>query len=350
MYIRNLLFYYLFFFPAPLIIFLYIQPLPPLNHNYNSWIQQIHTYFDYINMKRKVLITGGSGFIGSALTQKLLSSGYDVNHLSRSPKKNPVVPTYQWDINNAIIDHKALKNVDTVIHLAGAGIADKRWTNKRKEELIISRVKSSLLLLNALKSSDQKINTFISASAVGYYGADTNYVCKEDSPPGRDFPAILTTQWEDAARKFEDLNIRTIILRIGLVLSSQDGLLKKLEGSVNMGLGSSMGSGEQYMSWIHIDDLTELFLTSIQNPSMKGVYNAVSPDPVKNNSFMHTINRIKGMPKLIPKIPALLLKLMFGEMATMMLGSCKASSQKVILTGFKFQHPKLEGALKHLLK
>lgn len=297
-----------------------------------------------------VLITGGSGMIGTRLTTLLRQRGYEVRHLERSIKKSPV-RTYLWDVDKGTIDVEALQGVKTIIHLAGANIGAKRWTEKRKQEIIDSRVKSTKLLKHALANNSHQVKTFLCASAMGYYGGDCGEEIKgEGDSPGSDFLAKVTQLWEEAATEFAQLGIRVVRIRTGIVLSSTGGALEPMAKQVKYGLAAPLGNGRQYMSWVHIDDHCEAFIHALEQDDMHGPYNSAAPAPATNRQFTQTLARLLQKPMFMPNVPAFILRLALGEMSTLVLGSCRISSDKLKATGFVFKYPDLEGALKNLLK
>ena len=303
-------------------------------------------------MKSKILVTGGSGLVGSHLSEILLSKGYDIVHLSRYRNKASKYQIFTWDIDKGLIEDGAFKNVKYIIHLAGAGIADKRWTNKRKQILTSSRVDSANLIYNFLKSENHNIEAFITASAIGIYGFDTGGILQSEDriQLGDDFLAALTKKWEAAADKFSDLGIRVIKLRIGLVLSEKGGLLEKLVPLAKLGLSSAFGSGEQYISWIHIDDLVNIFNEAVQRQDLKGTYNAVAPKPVTNKEFLKQLSEVLNKPYFLPNTPKFVLRMVLGELSSAITGGNKVSSKKIEEAGFNFQFPELSEALRDLLE
>jgi uncharacterized protein (TIGR01777 family) len=303
-------------------------------------------------MAKKVLITGGSGLVGRHLSDKLAEHGYEVAHLSRYKSKASKYPTYLWDISSGLIDEAAFNNVDYVVHLAGAGVADKRWTDERKKVLASSRIDSAHLIYDHLKNKKQKIEAFISASAIGIYGFETGSILlKEDRKQlGDDFLATLTKKWELAADQFADISTRVVKLRIGLVLAESGGLLDKLVPITKFGLGSAFGSGDQYMSWIHIEDLVNMFISAIEQDTMKGVYNAVAPNPTTNKEFLQTLSDVLNRPFFLPNTPKFLMRMALGELASAVTGGNNVSSEKISQSGFKFKFPVLSESLKDLLR
>ena len=303
-------------------------------------------------MKKNVLISGGSGFVGNHLTQLLLSKGYTVSILSRSERQNKKdIFYYKWDVAKQFIEEEAVLKADFIIHLAGENIAEKRWTAKRKAAIIDSREKSAQLLYMVLKKHYKKLDAFISASAVGYYGAvNGQEICKEEDAPANDFLGYACQKWEDSIDFIENLNIRTVKVRTGLVMGENDGFLKKLVPLFKYRLGSALGSGKQYMPWIHIDDLCGIYLQAIVNSEMSGPYNAAVNDDTTNSIFSKTLARIFGYSIWLPNVPEFILKMTLGEMSKIVLTGRRVSSDKIEQTGFKFKFTDLEEALKDCVK
>lgn len=301
-------------------------------------------------MSKIVLVTGGTGLVGTRLTSLLIEKGYQVRYLSRNPGKVSEVESFSWDIDRQTIDEKALDGVDYIIHLAGAGVADKKWTTQRKKEILQSRTKSTEVLRSALANKDHQVKAFISASAVGYYGWDTGGVWKkEDSRFGDDFLATVTKSWEAEVDQVEKLGIRVAMLRIGIVLSDKGGALKELTKPIKWGAGAALGKGDQYMSWIHLDDLCKMFIHALENDTIQGIYNAVAPNPVTNKELSKLSAKVLGKPFFLPNVPGFVLKLALGEMASMVLGGNRVSSEKIQNDGFTFTYPEVEPALNDLL-
>ncbi|MDB4025162.1 TIGR01777 family oxidoreductase [Flavobacteriaceae bacterium] len=293
----------------------------------------------------KVLITGGSGLIGRRLSFLLKSRGYEVRILSRSnnPKNN--YKTFVWNVSEQYINDSAFEGLNHIIHLAGAGIADKRWSEKRKKEIIASRVASTNLLYNSVKRLKTPLNSFISASATGYYGAVTSEtIFEEKDKPAKDFLGKVCSLWEDSIFQFNEIKIRTVALRTGIVLSKDGGALKKMKTPII----TSLGNGKQYMPWIHIDDLCELYIKAIEDEQFKGAFNAVSPEHISNLSFSKKISKIFNYPFLALGAPSLILQIVFGEMSTIILNGSRISANKIKQAGFKFKFENLEKALKNL--
>lgn len=301
-------------------------------------------------MSEKVLITGGTGLVGSRLTELLQQKGYEVRYLSRSPGKANHVEAFEWDVKKQTIDTKALAGTSYIVNLAGAGVADERWTQERKKVIMASRTRSTALLKDTLRAHPHEVKAVISASGINYYGYDTGGVWKkEGSRFGDDFLATITKAWEAEADLIAELGIRVAKMRIGMVLSKEGGALEKMKQPIRFGLGVPLGSGHQCISWIHIDDLCRMIIFAIENKNISGAYNAVSPEPVTNKELTKEIGRTLNRPVFLPKVPAFALKMALGEMASIVLGGVKASSEKITSEGFKFEYPELKGALANLL-
>mgnify|MGYP000002675647 FL=1 len=299
----------------------------------------------YFYKMEKVLITGGSGLIGRRLSFLLKSRGYEVRILSRSnnPKNN--YKTFIWNVSEQYINDSAFEGLNHIIHLAGAGIADKRWSEKRKKEIIASRVASTNLLYNTVKRLKTPLDSFISASATGYYGAITSEtIFEEKDKPAKDFLGKVCSLWEDSIFQFNEIKIRTVALRTGIVLSKDGGALKKMKTPII----TSLGNGKQYMPWIHIDDLCELYIKAIEDEQFKGAFNAVSSEHISNLSFSKKISKIFNYPFLALGAPSFILQIVFGEMSTIILNGSRISANKIKQAGFKFKFENLEKALKNL--
>jgi uncharacterized protein (TIGR01777 family) len=294
---------------------------------------------------KNILITGGSGLIGQKITHLLEEKDYAVAWLSRSSKKRK---SFVWDINSQTIDPEAMEWADAVIHLAGAGVADQRWTAERKQEILQSRTKSTALLYQAIEKAEAKPTTFISASAVGYYGFNTGTkLVDETSPAGNDFLAQVVIAWENEVKKIESLHLRTVMLRIGIVLDADGGALAEM---LKPPVAAPLGSGDQWMSWIHIDDLARMFVYALEKTTLQGVYNAVGPNPSTNQQVTKEAADAKGKTYLGIGVPGFVLKLVLGEMAAMVLGGNRVSCQKIQKAGFQFEYFELSEALKDIFK
>ena len=298
-----------------------------------------------------ILITGGTGMIGQKLTELLLKKGHTVAYLSRRKEKMANITVYQWDIPKGYIEEGALENADYVIHLAGAGIADERWTEKRKQEIIDSRIQPIDLITKYLEDKNIKLKGFISASAIGYYGGNTGEIkLDEDSKAGNDFLAECTKLWEVHAKKVTRAE-REIRIRIGVVLSQKGGALPKLVMPIRFGLGAALGSGKQFISWVHIDDLCAIFVKAIEDSTMHGAYNAVSPNPISNAIMTKIAAKVLKRPLFLPNIPSFVLNLIFGEMGIVVTGGNFVQNKRLSEeTNFVYQFPTIEGALSDLLR
>lgn len=298
-------------------------------------------------MSSKILITGGTGLVGQRLSPLLTEKGYEVWHLSRRSNPNAAYPTYQWDYGKGQIDPKALE-ADHVIHLAGAGVADEKWTDARKQMIYDSRVKSTAFLLEQFSQAKTPLSSFISASAIGFYGMDTgDRLLTETSPAGNDFLAKVTRGWEEASSGFHEHQISTALVRIGVALDPRGGALEKMSQPVRFGAGAPLGSGKQVVSWIHVADLCNIFLWVLEHQKT-GIYNAVAPKPETNKALTKAIAKTLGKPMFLPPVPPFVLKLMLGEMSAIVLGGNNVSAQKLLDEGFKFQFPDISSALSDL--
>jgi len=297
-----------------------------------------------------ILITGGTGLIGRYLSKKLKDKGYSVAILGRASNLNADIPTYTWDIEKNEIEQKAIESADYIIHLAGANIGDKRWTAKRKKLILESRVNTGRLIFDKIKTNKNRLKAFISASAIGYYGTITSdKIFSETDPPSGDFLGETCQQWEQLADNFEKLGIRTVKIRTGVVLTNQGGALAKIRMPIKMGIGSAIGNGRQYMPWIHIDDLCDIYIKAIEETEMKGAYNAIAPAHQTNRDFTKTLARILNKPFWFPNIPGIVMKIILGEMSAILLKGSRVSSEKIIHAGYQFKFPDLESALVDLL-
>ncbi|WP_435263239.1 TIGR01777 family oxidoreductase [Tenacibaculum sp. nBUS_03] len=291
----------------------------------------------------KILITGGTGLVGKHLQKVLNKNNYEVSILTRTPKKSN---EFRWSIKEKYIDKKAFKNITHIIHLAGAGIADKQWSKNRKLELINSRVQSANLLFEYCKKLNIQLEGFISASGIGYYGAITSQsTFKETDPPENDFISKICVEWEKAALQFKSLKTPVTILRTGIVLSKTGGALEKINTPLFL---AKLGTGKQYMPWIHIDDLCSLYMKSIDNNSFRGIFNASAPEHHTNTSFTKTLAKVTRKLLFPFSIPSFILNLVLGELSVILLNGSKISTEKTSqFYSFKFE--KLNNALDDLL-
>ncbi|GAB3235292.1 TIGR01777 family oxidoreductase [Hymenobacter seoulensis] len=296
-------------------------------------------------MSRKVLITGGTGMIGTRLAEMLIDAGYEVALLSRTPGASRY-RGFRWNPLAGTIDEAAVTYADYIINLAGSSVSDGKWTQERKREILSSRLAGTQLMARELAKKNHHVQAFISASAIGIYGDRDNEVVNEETLPATDdFLAQVCQQWEAAAHNVAEDGIRTAIFRIGIVLSPEGGALVPLARTVKMMAGAPLGSGKQYMSWIHLDDLCRLFIQAMEEPQWQGTYNAVAPNPVTNQVFTETLADVLHRPLVLPKVPEFGLKLMMGEMSEIVLASQRVSAEKVLHQGFSFEYPKLREAL-----
>jgi len=296
-----------------------------------------------------VILTGGTGLIGRYLSKKLKEKGYNVALLSRKSNTDRGFPVYSWDPDKNMIDPEAISKADYIIHLAGAGIADKRWTRKRRELISDSRIKTCELLFNKVQESDTKLKAFISASGIGYYGAVTSdKVFTEKDHPSGDVIGEICRQWEQSADRFEKHGIRTVKIRTGIVLTEKGGALARMTPVIKMGIGSALGSGRQYIPWIHIEDLCNIYIKAIGDSSLTGAYNAVAPEHKTNKEFIRTLAKVLEKPFFFPAVPSFAIKILFGKMSGILLSGSRISAGKIISAGYNFEFPDLKNALKNL--
>jgi uncharacterized protein (TIGR01777 family) len=298
----------------------------------------------------KVLIAGGTGMIGMRLSHLLKKQGHEVAHLSRSAPSNHPFPVYEWDIAAAKIDPAAFANTSFVINLAGAGIADKPWTNARKKVIIDSRVNSTRLLKKYIEQHSGQINAFLSASAIGFYGDRGEESVDENSAAGKGFLSESVLAWEGSIKEVAATGVRTVALRIGLVLSTEGGALPKIAMPLKFGAGSYFGNGKQWWSWAHIDDICGMFMHAMNKETMSGFYNAVGPNPVRSKELVKGIQEAKNQAAVMIPVPSFALRMTLGEMADTILFSTKVKASKIQDAGYTFQHPELIPALQHLFK
>lgn len=299
----------------------------------------------------KVLITGGTGLIGSRLAELLVAVGNEVALLSREPGRGGPYRTFQWDPTAGTIDPAAVPYAEVIVNLAGANVGEGRWTDARKKELLASRLDSLALLGRELAKPGHRVQVVLSASAIGIYGDTGARLVTEETPlasPTADFLAAVCQQWEQAAVPIAALGIRLVTPRIGVVLSAKGGALLPLARTVKLGIGAALGSGQQYLSWIHIDDLCHLFIAMLTDDAWQGPYNAVAPYPATNEAFNEVLAEVLHRSLLLPKVPAFALKLALGEQSGIVLAGQRVSGEKVLARGFEFEYPVLRGALKAL--
>jgi len=299
-------------------------------------------------MPSKILITGGTGLVGTKLTKALRDRGDEVCILTTSAIRAEQPDAFYWNLKDQYIDHRAFEGVDYIIHLAGAGVADKPWSEERKRLIYDSRIKNTNLLFE--RSKGYPIKGIVAASAVGFYGMDTGEKwLNEADPRGADYLSDVVVDWEESIMQFRERDTRVVALRIGIVLSTDGGALKKMIPPFKFGLGAPIGSGKQWMSWIHEDDLVGMILFALDH-EMTGVYNAVAPNPVNNADFSRAIAIALKKPFWLPNLPAFVLKLVFGQMAQVVLGGNRVKADKIKKAGYSFKFNKIEEALSDLLK
>lgn len=298
---------------------------------------------------KTVLITGGTGLVGSRLSKMLATKGYHVTHLSRNATQKHY-QTFYWDIKKGEIDEEAITSADAIIHLAGAGVSDKRWTDDWKREIYNSRIDSTKLLREKIKEHIPKLKHFISASAVGYYGWDSgDKLVDEDSKKGTGFLADVVEDWENEVKAFDEIGVKSSMVRIGIVLSDKGGALVEMAKPIKYGVGAPLGSGKQYMSWIHLDDLCGIFTHVLEN-GLSGVFNGVGPSPKTNKEFTKSVASQLKKPLWLPNVPKFALRLIVGEMADILIGGNRVSNKKIEDSGFNFQFEALDDALQDLLQ
>lgn len=295
----------------------------------------------------RIAISGATGLVGSELTKALQTAGSEVTRLVR---KNPGATDILWDPSETSFDAEPLGECQAVVHLAGENIATGRWTPDKKNRIRESRVHSTRLLAESLAKLKQKPPVFLCASAIGYYGDAGDALQTESSPAGDDFLAEVCAAWEAATAPARDAGMRVVNLRIGVVLSDQGGALAKMLTPFRLGLGGRVGSGKQYMSWIALPDLVGAIRHAIHNEAVSGPLNGVAPSPVTNSEFTRTLGKVLGRPTLFP-MPAFMARLMFGEMAeALLLSSTRVSAEKLEKSGYRFEFPDLEAALRGVIE
>lgn len=299
----------------------------------------------------KVLITGATGLIGKELVKQCLKHQIEVNYLTTSKHKIDTKEHYKgfyWNPNQGEIDSNAIHGVDAIIHLAGATIA-KRWTNDYKTEILESRVLTGNLLFNTLQKNEHTVKHFISSSGVNIYPSDYDKLYTENfKGVDNSFLGNVVVSWEEVADKFNHLNLIVSKIRTGMVLDTKEGALPQITKPIKLGVGAALGSGKQWQSWIHIQDIARIYL-HILNSKLEGTFNAVAPEPVTNSEMTKVIAKQLKKPLFLPNVPEFALKLVLGEMATLLTSSQKVSSQKIENTGFQFVYPSLLNAVENLL-
>lgn len=292
-----------------------------------------------------VLITGGNGLVGRSLTQSLLQQGHRVSHLSRTPSIIPDITTYGWNVVDQQIDARCLDGVDTIIHLAGADIAGEAWTPARKLEISRSRTESIRLLYRLMGQRPHGVKSVISASGIAFYGDRFDEILTEQSHPSPDFLGTICQEWEVAVSEGKALSLRVVIFRTGIVLTKKGGALASLVPMIQSGFGASLGSGRQWVPWIHLQDVVGLYCLAVQDSSLAGVVNQTAPGLLTNRQFMEALARHFRKPLWMPSIPAFMLNLMMGERSAFVLNSTRAVPPARLLQAYRFIYPTLDEAL-----
>jgi uncharacterized protein len=312
-------------------------------------------FFEKDTTMDTVIITGGTGLIGKALSKFLLSRGFEVIVFSRNPKTHkttlPGISFASWNIEDQSVNEEAFQKAKYVIHLAGAGVADKSWTNKRKKEIVESRTRSSELLIKALKSIPNEIVSVVSASAIGWYKQNRSLPAIETDPPDSGFLGETCRAWEESISPVSELDKRLVILRTGIVLSNDGGAFPEFKKPVKYGIAGILGNGKQFISWIHIEDICRLYMEAMTNSAWSGVYNAVTLNPVTNRTFtLELAKKMKGSFFIPIPVPDFLLRLMLGERSEEVLKSSNISANKLKQQGFQFIYPTIDAAFRDLIQ
>jgi len=305
-----------------------------------------------------VLISGGTGLIGSRLTHHLIERGYDIIILTQQKNRlaeNSKITYSYWNVEKEIIDKKAVLSADHIVHLAGAGVMDHKWTTDYKKKILESRTKSAELIVNCLKENEHHVKTFVSASAIGYYGADEKILERKDGfiesdLPSRDFLGETCLLWEASVEPVTALGTRLVKLRTGIVLSKKGGALKEFKKPLRFGIATVFGNGKQIVSWIHIDDLSRMYSEAMENKYLHGSYNAVAPEPVSQKQLILLLaNKMRNKFFTAVHIPVFILKLFLGKRSIEILKSATVSDRKIKATGFTFLYPSIESALNEVV-
>jgi uncharacterized protein len=327
-------------------LFLVVYPFPLITRG------------DFFNINCEILetviITGGTGLIGRSLTALLISQGYQVIIMSRNPKQfkisSPSVTYALWNIDNQTADDEPFSKAKHIVHLTGAGVIDKPWTNKRKQQIVDSRTKSSALLIKKISGVSNHVESVVSASAIGWYKQNISANAKESDPPDTGFLGETCRLWEESIAGVTALGKRLVILRTGIVLSNDGGAFPDFARPVKYGIAAILGNGKQMISWIHIDDLCRIYLDGLQNTMLSGVYNAVAPNPVSNRFFtLELAKRMKGSFYISIPVPVFALRLHMGGRSEEVLKSSNVSADKIRQTGFQFIYPTIDAAFRSLV-
>lgn len=298
---------------------------------------------------KTIVISGGTGLLGMRLSYLLKQLGYEVRHLSRTENLNAEYPAYHWDFKKQYINPLALQGADAIVHLAGANLADARWSPARKKELLDSRVETTKLLAQAIEKQSVKPKVFVACSAVGFYGSQDNTILTESSPKGNDFMSEICEKWEQSSESIRKQGIRTPIIRVGVVFSTQGGALAEFKKSYPFRIGAYFGWGQQYYPWIHIDDMCKIFIKAIEDASMSGIYNGAAPTPATTKEIAKAIANAYQQKTLLLPVPTPFLRLAMGEMASIVLNSTRAVPKALQDMNFEFEYPVLTPAIKNLL-
>jgi len=298
---------------------------------------------------KKILISGATGLVGKKLSKKLYERGYQVEILVRSKSENSDFKSYVWDYKNGFLEEGALDNTYIFIHLAGASIS-KRWTDSYKKEIYKSRIDSAQFIYDKMQEQDIHPEAVISASAVGLYGQVTlEHIFSENDTPAEDFLGRVCKDWETKALQFENLGSRVVCVRTSTVLSERGGALEVFRKPIDLNLGASLGSGNQYFPWIHIEDLVNIYFKAVEDVSMNGAYNASAPDFVTNEMLTEKLASYLDKKIWLPHIPKFVIKTILGEMSVLALEGSRISSQKIENSGFKFAYQNLDSAFSDIL-
>lgn len=289
-----------------------------------------------------ILITGGSGLVGRNLSMELIRKGHKVKWLSRKEDFSKSIPRYKWDVKKNEIDLRALEDIDAIVHLAGKSVGEGRWTNKAKKEILESRIQSTKTLISAINSMEKPPEVVVCASAIGIYGDTGQDWVDEDADIGEDFLADVVRQWEEEMDRCK--KSRLVKLRLGVVLTPKGGALEKMVLPIKMGVGSALGDGNQWVSWVSLNDIIRLIIHTIENQNTKGVYNATAPNPLTNDHLMQKIAKIYHRPYIFPKVPAFMLKLALGESASLVLNSNKVKTNRFDLS-FEYHDKDIESVI-----
>ncbi|MFC0317781.1 TIGR01777 family oxidoreductase [Olivibacter oleidegradans] len=300
---------------------------------------------------KRILITGASGMVGEHLTAALTKKGYIVHALVRKPQRDSEqVKYFTWNVEEGIIDKTCIEEVDAIVHLAGENIGKRPWSKNVRTKILKSRTDSIGLIYKLLSTGNHQVKQVVSASGTGYYGNKRDELLSEDRVPADDFLGQTCFAWEMAVAKGRSLGLRTVSLRCGVVFAKEGGALSKIAAPIKLGLGATLGSGKQYIPWIHIQDAVNMYIYALEHPGLQGVYNMVAPEPVTNKQLNQQIAKILGKPLWLPPVPAFVLKSIMGKMSELLLDSAKVSPDKILNAGFRFTYPTIETALKHIFE